>query len=240
MKKTIITFLIIVLVIARGFSMGIEEEKSGVVNSQTVFTLPVIFLSVIVGVIIITLIFVIRMINSNRVLETEPNNQASESWESNSNGQYIKDIVQRLSLLEEQVSKMQVVLETKDDLLIPKPNPGPNHDKSDPEEVFYLSTPNIDGSFDNNDASPTYRDGASIYRFIKVSLIRAKFYIENKDDSIQRALQYPDKRIDPVCEAENAFNPRSKSIMTVTPGEVELIGDKWVISYNRKAKIRYE
>jgi hypothetical protein len=102
----------------------------------------------------------------------------------------------------------------------------------------YLSIPNFDGSFNDSSASTNYKDGASIYRFTKISNNTASFRIENKEASVQLALQFPDKSIYPVCNAENAFNPNAKSITTITPGIARLEGGKWIIE--RKAEIRYE
>jgi len=108
-----------------------------------------------------------------------------------------------------------------------------------PTETFYLSTPNSDGSFNESSASPSYREGASIYRFTKVAnSSKAKFQIDDREASIKLALQYPDKNIDPVCDAINAFNPKAKRIVTDSAGEAELTGDKWI--KNSKAKIKYE
>jgi hypothetical protein len=105
-------------------------------------------------------------------------------------------------------------------------------------EILFLSTPNADGSFNESSASANYREGASIYRFTKTSSNRANFQVEDKEASVKLALQFPDKNIDPVCDAVNAFNPKAKRIVTIESGEVELIGDKWI--KNNKAKIRYE
>lgn len=106
------------------------------------------------------------------------------------------------------------------------------------QEIFFLSTPNADGSFNESSASVTYREGASIYRFTRIDGNKASFQIDEQDASIRLAMQYPDKNIDPVCEATNAFNPRCKRIVTIAPGEAELVGDKWVKT--DKAKISYE
>jgi hypothetical protein len=105
---------------------------------------------------------------------------------------------------------------------------------------LYFSTPDTDGSFSENAGHSSYKEGATIYKFRKLSGTQAEFQIDEREPSIKLALQYPDRNIDPVCEAINAFNPRSKTITTVDggPGLVELIGDKWKVI--RKAKIRYD
>ncbi len=107
-------------------------------------------------------------------------------------------------------------------------------------ESFFLSTPNSDGSFNESSASSAYKDGATIYRFTKIGSNRAKFQIDEKDASAKLALQYPDKNIDPVCDAVNAFNPKATRITTVEQGEAELQGGKWIVEKNKKAKIKYE
>ena len=107
-------------------------------------------------------------------------------------------------------------------------------------ETFFLSTPNADGSFNDSSVSPTYKEGASIYKFTKVGNNRAKFQIDEREASVKLALTYPDKSIDPVCDAVNAFNPKAKRITTVDVGEAELLNDKWIVNKSQKAKIRYE
>ncbi len=112
----------------------------------------------------------------------------------------------------------------------------------EPEKLvlnFYLSTPNADGSFNNSSASPSYKESASIYKFQNFKDNRAKFKIDEHDASVKLALAYPDKNIDPVCDAQNAFDPKARRIYTVENGIAELSGDnKWKVI--TKAKIRYE
>lgn len=228
-------------------------------QQPTVFTIPVIVLIVVVSILVIATILIIRSISSTETPEyikeyvrgkLKDINKPVGNLNSNASTNTIlyevnRTLDSKLNEYSSAIAKLQrEILELQSKTNNASQYRTPANDATNSraigEEIFYLSTPNTDGSFDNNDASQTYKDGASIYRFVKVSSTRAQFYIEDREDSIQRALQYPDKRIDPVCEAQNAFNARSKSIKTVTPGEVELVGDKWVISFNRKAKIRYE
>ena len=68
--------------------------------------------------------------------------------------------------------------------------------------------------------------------------IRGAWFFSEVDASIKLALQYQDKTIDPVCDNLNAYDPQSTKIVTVSEGEAELQGEKWVC--NIKAKIRYE
>ncbi|WP_299989368.1 hypothetical protein [uncultured Pontibacter sp.] len=104
-------------------------------------------------------------------------------------------------------------------------------------EVFYLSNPNADESFNSLSISHAFRTGASIYRFTKIDDFRAEFQIDNREDAIKLALQFPDKNIDPACEPKNAFNPKAKSVYTSAPGKAELRADKWKVT--SKAIIEY-
>jgi HAMP domain-containing protein len=107
-------------------------------------------------------------------------------------------------------------------------------------EVFYLSVPAEDGSFKAAYASSLYREGASIYKFTRTSRCEADFQIDDRESSIKSALEFPDRTIDLVCEAENAFNPKATRIFTSRDGvgKAKLVEDKWVVT--RKARIRYE
>lgn len=104
--------------------------------------------------------------------------------------------------------------------------------------IFYLSTPNSDGTFNDSSSSQSYKESASIYKFVKTSQNTATFEIDNRESSIKLALQYPDKNIEPVCENLNAFNPKSRKIITDTPGTAQLSDGKWVKI--KKAKVIYE
>ncbi len=118
----------------------------------------------------------------------------------------------------------------------PIPAPAPQPEKA--IQNFYLSTPNSDGSFNNSSTSPSYKEGASIYKFQNTKENQAKFKIDEHEASVRLALAYPDKNIDPVCDASNAFDPKARKIYTVEPGIAELVGDKWKVT--QKARIRYE
>jgi hypothetical protein len=113
-------------------------------------------------------------------------------------------------------------------------------EKKQPElvkETFFLSSPNSNGSFDESSSSSFYKEGATIYRFTKLMNNKANFQIDEREASIKLALQYRDKRIDPVCETINAFN-QAKKIINIQNGEAELLNGRWIV--NKKAKIKYE
>ena len=156
-----------------------------------------------------------------------------------------------ISNLEDKIKKLESELKNLsyrvDSSIIPLETVQPKYeqqtwqDTKQPEiktETFFLSNPNADGTFNESSALSQYKEGASIYRFTKVGNNIAKFQIDERESSVKLALQFPDKSIDPVCEATNSYNPKAKRIVTESPGDAELIGDKWV--KNNKAKIRYE
>ena len=120
----------------------------------------------------------------------------------------------------------------------PRQNQVPYPKPQEAIHTFYLSTPNADGSFNNSSANASYKEGASIYKFQNIKDNRAKFVIDEHDASVRLALAYPDKNIDPVCDASNAFDPKARKIYTEENGIAELIGDRWKVI--TKARIRYE
>ena len=160
---------------------------------------------------------------------------------NNFNSSELKDINDRIRDLKQQIKNLNDKLQSNNSSgTNSKPQPTYQEVKH-PEvrtDTFFLSTPNADGSFNESSALSVPNDAATIYKFIKVSNNKAKFVINGKDTSVKLALQYPDKSIDPVCEAINAFNPKATKITTVEQGEAELQGNKWIV--NKKAKIRYE
>lgn len=151
----------------------------------------------------------------------------------------VRDANNRIRDLELQIEKIKQKLNTLTPVQSSKAQQTYQETKQQESisETFFLSTPNADGTFNESSVSSTYREGATIYRFMKNGNNKAKFQIDEKDASARLALQYPDRNIDPVCESINAFN-QSKRIITLEQGEAELQNGKWVV--NKKAKISYE
>jgi hypothetical protein len=160
----------------------------------------------------------------------------------NSNNVELREVNDRITDLKTQIEKIKSQLHNLNSLssnMAQTKQPSYQEVKQ-PEvrpEIFFLSSPNADGSFDESTASLTYKEGATIYRFTKIGYNKSIFQIDDKEASIKLALQYRDRRIDPVCEATNAFN-QAKNISTVEHGQAELKSGKWVV--NKKAKIQYE
>jgi hypothetical protein len=114
----------------------------------------------------------------------------------------------------------------------------PTNENKTSNEAIYLSTPNNEGSFNDSSSSTSYREGASIYKFVKSSSNEASFQIDDRESSIKMAMQFPEKNILPVCDSENEYEPKYSKVKTIEPGKVSLEGGKWNVK--RKAKIRYE
>lgn len=105
-------------------------------------------------------------------------------------------------------------------------------------EIFYLSTPNSDETFNVSSAHNIYQKGSSIYRFTKDIYGNTEFQIDENPASVKQALNYPEQNIAPVCTAKNAFNPNANRIITTSPGKAVLEGDYWRVE--KKAEIEYE
>lgn len=233
-------------------NQNVKEEKPGIFGG---FSDYLVLLAIVLGILGLFLALrkrdnyeelLPRILESRRLkdmIHSQSNSTNSGTRHNNSTSSEIRDMQGRIRDLESQINRINNDIEK---LKQPKSTYSSNPSNSNQEvrqpepktEILFLSTPNSDGSFNESSASNTYKDGASIYRLMKTGSANAKFQIDEKETSIKLALQYPDKNIDPVCDAENAFNPRANRISTIKMGEAELQNGKWII--NSKAVIRYE
>lgn len=222
-----------------------------------VFTFKIDILSIIISVVIIILILKYvysgsdvapSIIEINKNIEKKIKDELKSignSGPSPSSNEVTK-LNAEIKALKDEIKQMATKIEnTKSTLEIVHPQHEQQtwQDTMQPEvksEIFFLSTPNAEGSFNDSSVSPAYKEGASIYRFTIIGNKRAKFQIDEREASVKLALTYPDKSIDPVCDAVNAFNPKAKRITTVEVGHAELLNDKWIVNKTQKAKIRYE
>lgn len=190
--------------------------------------------------------FVKKIINES--LLNPFNNANRGNWDNQNQDKSptIRNLEDRIKNQETQLNKLAQLFVNKHEISPDNSNPISIEKKSEEPkgfevklsaETFYLSTPNSDGSFNASSSSPAFKEGASIYKFTKLSNNKALFQIDEREASIRLALQYPDKNIDPVCEVLNSFNLSVKRIITEEPGEAELEGDRWKKTKN--TKIRY-
>ncbi len=233
-----------------------KKDDKGILGSLADY---LILFSILLGV--IALLLVLRKPSSetdhdsliDKLIKSQRMNSHFQSQQSvyrstsnnNSSSAELRDANNRIRDLETQIKNIKSQLDNSNPVSnYTAQTTQPTHQEvKQPEliaQIFFLSTPNSDGSFNEISASSTFKDGASIYRFIKVGSNKAKFQIDEKDASAKLALQYPDKNIDPVCDAVNAFNPKATRITTVEQGEAELQNGKWIVEKNKKAKIKYE
>ncbi len=231
------------------------EDKSWFEDHLTIFVIITFIISIILIALKIFQVVSNSSANDSSTVDYASKNYVREkinqaSFNSNSNTgtssievRNLKDEIEKLRgevrQLSSKIESSKIPLE----IVQPRNEQQLWQDTKQPEvktETFFLSTPNADGSFNDSSVSPNYKEGASIYKFTKVGSNRAKFQIDEREASVKLALTYPDKSIDPVCDAVNAFNPKAKRITTVDVGEAELLNDKWIVNKSQKAKIRYE
>jgi hypothetical protein len=106
--------------------------------------------------------------------------------------------------------------------------------------IFFMSTPNEDGSFleSRKELKPVL--SVTLYRFEFENKVmnRAKFTIDGDHAAISDALSSPYKYLEPVCQIENPGYTNAKNIATLVHGIANLQGDKWVVSPDHKAIIK--
>jgi len=114
---------------------------------------------------------------SQSILEKENQYLATNSFE-------LLELSKRVRYLENEI-KMITDKNNSVKNSIQSPYYQPEPDDFDKVETFYLSTPNADGSFNERSASAIYKEGASIYRFTRISINRAMFQLDEREASIK-------------------------------------------------------
>lgn len=108
-----------------------------------------------------------------------------------------------------------------------------------PPKVYYFSTPQPDGTFNDNNKSEIFMPTSSMYKFTLLSNNKANFEFINDESTLRDAINYPDSYLLPVCRAENTRNIKATKITTIGRGGIaELSNGKWNVT--EKAAIRYE
>lgn len=107
------------------------------------------------------------------------------------------------------------------------------------EEVFFLPSPNKDGSFNDSDKLLVFKESESLYVFTILQKNRAEFTLTENSSSIKMALNLPDTYIKPVCESSNTFFPGATNIRVTSSGIAFKEMDKWIVTQENKAKIIY-
>ncbi len=108
-----------------------------------------------------------------------------------------------------------------------------------PAKVYYFSTPQSDGSFNDSNKADMFTPTSSMYKFTLLSNTKAHFEFINDESTLKDAINYPDTYLLPVCRAENARSTKATKITTIGKGGIaELNNGRWEVK--EKAVIRYE
>ena len=217
----------------------VEEPKSFFKG----FVFEIDIISISFTILLFVLLFLILKNNSKSNI---PNNKSQINNKLNNDvlghTEQIRILLRETQILQNKVKELEYknipmnVIVNNPKEVVYNNQPLTNNDSK--SNIFYLSNPNSDGSFNDSSSSITYKESASIYKFTRTSPNTATFEIDDRESSIKLALQYPDQAIEPVCDNLNAFNPKSRKIITDTPGTAQLSNGKW--KRIKKAQIIYE
>jgi hypothetical protein len=132
-------------------------------------------------------------------------------------------------------------LEKEIDLLKADEFKGENENKINANDglsksIFYLSTPNANGSFKDS-RSNTMNPSMHMYEFALIDNNTARFKIIDNPVIAQEAINAPETYLKPVCDYLGGFNSSAKSIRTMEMGVAELTGDKWELRTKAKIKL---
>ena len=96
--------------------------------------------------------------------------------------------------------------------------------------VFYLSTPNRDGSFADM-RSDAFDPSQSLYRFEIADEWgdEAIFSFMDHPATVAEALRLPETFLQPVCHFEGGVQPGARHIVTVEPGRAAREGLRWIV-----------
>ncbi|OZI08857.1 hypothetical protein BWI93_06375 [Siphonobacter sp. BAB-5385] len=107
-------------------------------------------------------------------------------------------------------------------------------------EVFYLSTPNKDGSF-RDIRGAQFDPSQSLYQVRLTGPLDAEFEFVDDPGLVSEALRYPETFLDPVCDYGGGIEYGARRIITVAKGKLakaSVDSDRWELQY--KAIIRFE
>lgn len=105
--------------------------------------------------------------------------------------------------------------------------------------TLYLTSPEADGTFDDQLRSSHYVAGESMY-VLTLDPARqssASFALIMHRDALDLALRRRERFVEPYCETVNAYRSSVVGVETIEPGTVELSGGSWRVV--KKATIKY-
>lgn len=109
-------------------------------------------------------------------------------------------------------------------------------------QIFYMSTPNPDGSFEASHRTDAFRPTVSLYKFTvdAHNNAKARFEFHSDESSIKDVLNNPKTYLEPVCHETNNPFSGARKIHTLSPGLAVKSGERWVVEKNNRAQIKYE
>ena len=105
--------------------------------------------------------------------------------------------------------------------------------------TLYLTTPEADGTFDDQLRSSHYVAGESMYVLTldPAKQSSASFELIMHRDALDLALRRRERFVEPYCETANAYRSSVVGVETIVPGTMELSGGAWRVV--KKATIKY-
>lgn len=105
--------------------------------------------------------------------------------------------------------------------------------------LLYLTTPESDGTFDDQLRSTRYIAGESMYVLTlePTNQSRARFELIMQRDALDLALRRRERFVEPFCDTVNAYRSSATDVETIEPGTMELSGGSWRVV--KKATIKY-
>jgi len=109
-------------------------------------------------------------------------------------------------------------------------------------QIFYMPTPNPDGSFEGSFRTEAFRPTVSLYKFTvdANNNSKARFEFHSDEFSTKDVLNNPKTYLEPVCYETNNPFAGAKKIITIIPGTAIKSGERWVVGKNDRAQIKYE
>lgn len=111
--------------------------------------------------------------------------------------------------------------------------------RKEEDVVFYMATPSFENEFHIRSKSESFKPTQTLYKFyLDNSAEAALFEFHSDENGIYESIVAPQTYLEPVCDPQNAHNPKARNIITIEKGSAIKQGDKWIVK--QKAKIKYE
>lgn len=107
------------------------------------------------------------------------------------------------------------------------------------DNEFYLTTPSLDGEFDDSTRKTRFTPNESVFRIILLDgdSMSAEFSLADRPDAIELAMRRRDIILDPIAESVSPFKRGHVTVTTVQPGIIELDSGVWRV--RKKMLVQY-